>query len=186
LKIELLDDLDVTLTYISNRINKGLVASLNLGLAETACEYLARMDADDLSLPYRFQKQVSLLESGFDIVGGAVTLFNDDGMIRNVRYPCSQAGVLYSLIRNNPIAHPASMFKTKLARELNGYRDISYAEDLDFWMRAYLIGGRISNSESILLLRKIHEGQLSSKHSIQQEISTRKLRAAFLKRICRL
>lgn len=186
LKIEFLDHLGIALTYVCNDINKGLVASLNLGLAETKGEYVARMDGDDISLPYRFQKQVSLLESGYDIVGGAVTLFDSKGLTRDITYPGSQIGLLYSLIRNNPIAHPVSMFKTKTALELNGYRDVSCAEDLDLWMRAYLAGYRISNCKTVLLLRRMHPEQLSSKHSVEQEKSTRLLRKAFVKRLCHL
>ena len=186
LKIAVLDHLGIALTYVCNDFNKGLVASLNLGLAEANGQYVARMDADDISLPYRFQQQVSLLERGFDIVGGAVTLFNSKGLARDITYPGSRIGLLYSLIRNNPIAHPVSMFKKRTALELNGYRDVSYAEDLDLWMRAYLAGCRISNCKSVLLLRRIHPEQLSSMHSAEQEISTRLLRKTFVKRLCHL
>ncbi|HQU08098.1 MAG TPA: glycosyltransferase [Candidatus Paceibacterota bacterium] len=176
----------VELTYVENKVNLGLVASLNLGLARVSGDYVARMDADDISLPYRFRKQVELLESGFGITGGGITLFNDAGLLRDVHYPATRFGVLYSFLFNNPIAHPVSMFKTEVISRLQGYQQVDYAEDLDLWMRAYLGGDRITNCRSILLLRRVHAKQLSSKHSSEQRRSTQQLRRLFRKHFFRL
>lgn len=175
----LLSEVGVDLTYVENQVNLGLVASLNLGLSRVSGDYVARMDPDDISLPFRFQKQVELLESGFDIAGGGITLFNEAGQVGDVRYPATRLGVLYSLLYNNPIAHPVSMFKTEVVRRLQGYRQVNYAEDLDLWMRAYLSGSRITNCRSILLLRRVHAEQLSSKYSMEQRRSTQVLRRQF-------
>ena len=171
----------ITLVYIGNKSNLGLVHSLNLGLREVATEYVARMDADDVSLPFRFQKQAELLDAGYDLVGSGVTLFTASGQVRDIMYPSSRIGVLYSFIRNNPIAHPAAMFRKNMVDRLHGYRSVDYAEDLDLWMRAYLSGCRITNSRSILLLRRIHEDQLSSKYTHVQASNAKTLRRNFLR-----
>ncbi|OYV93437.1 MAG: hypothetical protein B7Z60_08705 [Ferrovum sp. 37-45-19] len=186
LRETLLDDVGVDLTYVGNSCNLGLVASLNLGLERVVCEYIARMDADDVSLPYRFHNQVELMKSGFDIVGAGVTLFDRAGNFRDVYYPTSRIGILYSLLRNNPIAHPVSMLRTEVIRGLKGYRGVNYAEDLDLWMRAYLAGSRITNSRSVLLLRRLHNQQISEKYSLEQQRSTRELRKSLLNRVFRL
>lgn len=179
----LLSKIKVELTYVGNAFNSGLVASLNLGLARVTEKYVARMDADDISLPYRFHEQLKLLERGFDIVGGGISLFGNMGHIGNIIYPTTQAGVFLSLLRSNPIAHPVAMFRTDKIRKLMGYREVAYAEDLDLWMRAYLAGNRISNSRNILLLRRIHDQQLSSKFNADQKASTYKLRKIFRRQI---
>jgi glycosyltransferase involved in cell wall biosynthesis len=186
LRDTLLANAGVELTYVGNSCNLGLVASLNLGLEKVVCEYIARMDADDISLPYRFHKQIELMGSGFDIVGAGITHFDNAGNFHDIYYPATRAGVLYSLLRNNPIAHPVSMLRTEVIRDLKGYRDINYAEDLDLWMRAYLVGGRITNSQSVLLLRRLHSGQLSEKYALEQKKSARELRKSFLSRVFQL
>lgn len=186
LKETLLGETGVDLTYVENKVNLGLVASLNLGLARVTGDYVARMDADDISLPYRFQKQVDLLESGFEITGGGITLFNDTGLLHDVHYPATRVGVLYSLLFNNPIAHPVSMFKMEVISRLQGYQQVNYAEDLDLWMRAYLGGNRITNSRYTLLLRRVHDKQLSFKFSSEQRRSTQQLRRLFRKHFFRL
>jgi glycosyltransferase involved in cell wall biosynthesis len=185
LRETLLTNLGIELTYVGNSCNLGLVASLNLGMRKVYCQYVARMDADDVSLPYRFHKQIQLLNSGFDIVGAGITLFDDENNLRDVYYPTTRVGILYSLLRNNPIAHPAVMLRAEVVRALNGYNEIDCAEDLDLWMRAYLAGYRITNSSSVLLLRRIHQQQISLKYANEQAQSARELQRLFLNRLIR-
>jgi glycosyltransferase involved in cell wall biosynthesis len=180
LKNTLLAPQGIELCYIGNPKNAGLVASLNLGLSHVSGEYVARMDADDISLANRFQKQLDKLYAGCDVVGGGITSFDAIGNLRDTYYPATRLGVLYSLLRNNPIAHPVSMFKTAVVRALQGYRQINYCEDLDLWMRAYRAGYRITNVPAILLLRRVHEQQISCRHSGEQRHNTHVLRRAFL------
>ena len=175
--------LGVALEYVANPRNLGLVASLNLGAGLARGDYIARMDADDVALPYRFQVQADLLARGFDIVGGGITLFNSNGQLKDIRYPSSRCGVLYSLLCNNPIAHPLAMYKKDAFNRLQGYRMVDYAEDLDLWMRAYLAGYKISNSARVLLLRRMHEAQLSSLYTREQEHSTKVLRKNFIRKL---
>jgi cellulose synthase/poly-beta-1,6-N-acetylglucosamine synthase-like glycosyltransferase len=174
---------NIQIVYVANSRNEGLVSSLNRGSLEASCEYIARMDADDISLPYRFQKQVNLLDLGYDIVGGGITSFNTAGQLRSINYPSTRLGVLYSLLRNNPIAHPLVMYKRDVLQRLQGYRSVDYAEDLDLWMRAYLSGYRITNSPYILLLRRLHKEQLSSIYSREQESGTNVLRRNFIRQL---
>lgn len=176
LKVMYLDELNIGIEYIGNSKNCGLVSSLNIGLAKINTEYVARMDADDISLPYRFETQLKLLRKGYDVVGGGVTTFDELGHVRNIYYPHTNLGVLYSLFRSNPIAHPVSMYKLNVIKDLSGYNDVPYAEDLDLWMRAYLAGAKITNSRSKLLLRRVHSNQLSVQFFSMQKASANSLR----------
>lgn len=179
LRESLLDKVGVELNYLGNLTNLGLVASLNLGLEKVVCKYVARMDADDVSLPYRFQKQIQLLEAGFDVVGGAITLFDEAANLNDVFYPATRLGILYSLLKNNPIAHPVALIRVEVLRALNGYKNIKYAEDLDLWMRVYMAGYQITNVKNVLLLRRVHSKQISSRYESEQEINAQGLRGSF-------
>ncbi|WP_353067131.1 glycosyltransferase [Arcanobacterium hippocoleae] len=82
------------LTVIKTPQNRGLSHALNLGLA--ACKYdtVARADADDISLPNRFEKQIPYFKKGYDLVGSALTEFNIDeslpGLIRKMPQTASE------------------------------------------------------------------------------------------------
>lgn len=175
--------LNIELKYFSNEVNLGLVKSLNFGLTKISGDYIARMDADDISLPLRFYDQCSMLDMGYDIVGASIQHFDGEKTIRSVAYPKSQIGIIKSFIFNNPIAHPAVMLKKSVMDQLNGYRAIEYAEDLDLWMRAYFAGYRIGNSGSTLLLRRIHKDQISTRNSNIQNLNAKSLRRNFFKLI---
>ena len=72
---------DPRIVYIKNEKNMGVAATLNKGLAAAQGEYIARMDADDFSLPQRFEKQVAYLDAHPEVVvlGTQVQFFSDRG-----------------------------------------------------------------------------------------------------------
>lgn len=87
---------DARLRVIENKENKGLASILNDLLAEChkgGYEYIARMDADDISKPERLEKQIAFLQdhADIDMVGGAINEIDGDGHDRGkvTRYPCS-------------------------------------------------------------------------------------------------
>lgn len=178
--------LNIDMKYFANEFNLGFVKSLNFGLTKISGDYIARMDADDISLPFRFNDQCSMLDMGYDIVGSSIEHFDGEKKIRSIRYPKSKIGIIKSFIFNNPIAHPAAMIKKSVMDQLHGYRAIDYVEDLDLWMRAYSAGYRIGNSGSILLLRRIHKDQISIINSNIQHTNAKSLRRNFFKSILKI
>lgn len=92
--------------YVQNSSNQGLIYSLNIGLDIAEGNYVARMDADDISLPDRFKAQEELLNKGFDIVGSGILKFgNNHGNSKPICYPSTKLGVLLGIVLNNPLAH---------------------------------------------------------------------------------
>jgi glycosyltransferase involved in cell wall biosynthesis len=162
-----------TLTYIQNSSNKGLVDSLNIGLAACHGDVVARMDADDIALPHRIETQLALITRGYDLVGGGIIKFGQQGL-HPVRYPTCRLGLLVAFMRSSPFAHPAVMFCRERILALGGYRDFPYAEDLDLWVRCLAAGVQMSNVSLPVLMYRQHAQQVSVINR-QTQLSTAKL-----------
>lgn len=131
---------DSRIIILNNDRNIRLAASLNRCLDVAKGKYVARMDADDESLPSRLEVQVKYLEEHPDVdcVGVARIVFDEygeHGIRRENEYP-SKNDLLYM----NPFAHPTIMMKKSVYNELQGYtvsEETMRAEDLDLWFRFY-------------------------------------------------
>lgn len=162
-----------TLTYIQNSSNKGLVDSLNIGLAACYGDVVARMDADDISLSHRIESQLALISRGYDLVGGGIIKFGQQGL-HPVRYPTCRLGLLVAFMRSSPFAHPAVMFRRERILALGGYRDCPHAEDLDLWVRCLAAGVQMSNVALPVLMYRQHSQQVSVINR-QRQLSAAKL-----------
>jgi glycosyltransferase involved in cell wall biosynthesis len=148
-----------TLKIIS-RPNKGLTVTLNEGLAMAKGEFLARMDADDISMPRRFEKQVKYLREHPDcvLVGSRVLLIDPEGL--PIRESCSEVAHEEidgaHLNRGWPVVHPAVMMRTAAVRQVGGYREpYNMLEDLDLFLRLGEIG-KLANLPEVLLKYRQH------------------------------
>ncbi len=162
-----------TLTYIQNSNNKGLVYCLNAGLAACYGDVVARMDADDIALPYRIETQLALISRGYDLVGGGIIKFGQQGL-NSVCYPTGRLGLLVAFMRSSPFAHPAVMFRRERILALGGYRDIPHAEDVDLWLRCLAAGVQMSNVALPVLMYRQHAQQVSVLHQ-QTQLSAAKI-----------
>lgn len=167
---------------IVHQENRGLISSLNRGLSEARGELVARMDADDISTPDRFQKQVEYMKQHPDVglLGGAITLIDEvGGVIRASDYPRRGAEMDSFIKRGSPVAHPAVMMRRDLALGLGGYRAAYQAcEDYDLWLRLYEKADIDNLPDNILYYRQ-HDDKISFKHAHQQAIGTIVARLAF-------
>lgn len=146
--------LDQRIFFLTNQINSGLAYSLNKCI-EIACgEYIARMDADDISLADRFEKQVRFLDGNphIDLISGNVHLFDENGIwgLRTSKKNITKK-ILY---RRNPIIHPTVMMRTGMVKKVGGYaasKDTLRIEDFDLWCRIYSQGYLAYNTGDFLL-----------------------------------
>ena len=145
---------DNRITVIKNDTNSGLAFSLNHCLKYAKGEYVARMDADDISLPNRFEKQVAFLNKNndFDVVGSCIQLFDgtNDLNVRKVK----EIPEKKDLIKGAPHAHPTIMMRKIVYDKLDGYtvsKRTQRCEDLDMWFRFYSAGYRGYNLQMPLL-----------------------------------
>lgn len=144
----------------------GIVAALNRGVLASTTPYVARMDADDVSLPDRFALQIGHLERSPELVvlGGNYERIDVDGRTINVEHlACSPVAVDWLLAATNPIAHPAAMIRRRVFDEVGLYRTtFPLCDDYDLWLRARSVG-EISNVPEVVLRYRVHPGQTSTK-----------------------
>jgi hypothetical protein len=154
--------------------NRGLIATLNRGLEEAGGELIARMDADDISLPERFARQVAYLDShpATAAVGGAAEFFSNEGSENTiVRHPTSPAAIREALTRDAAIVHPTAMIRRSVLLDLGGYRRAFLdAEDYDLWLRMSEKYD-LANLDELVLRYRVHPGQVSVRKTCQQALS---------------
>lgn len=156
---------DPRIVYHKNETNLKVVGSLNKGISLSKGEYIARMDADDFSLPTRFEKQVSYLDTHPEIsmVDVLMTYFDENGEMLNQTNAriFSPADIKKALPKNNPLGHSSIMIKGGILRDY-AYRNTNF-EDYELWLRLIAGGHAIAKIEAPLLLYRIHKQSITSK-----------------------
>ncbi len=147
------------IVYVGKRAeNRGLAYSLNelldLILAQDY-EYIARMDADDISLPKRFEKQYKfMLENrDVDIVGGYIEEFSSEiSYNKVVKYPLSHDEMYKFFAKRVPVAHVTAFFRRSFFEKAGVYPTISKTnEDTLLWMNGFKAGCRFANIPEVLV-----------------------------------
>ena len=155
-----------------NRENLGLTRSLNQGLAEIRGKYVARMDADDVSLPDRFARQYQFMEANPAVgVCGTWTKTIGEGT-RHValgyvnQYPADDKTIRCWLLFGVGLAHPSVFLRRELLLKAGLTYDNSYrcCQDYDLWTRAYR-HFELANLPEVLLLYRLHPQQVGQAYS---------------------
>ena len=130
---------DPRIRIIDCHVNRGLVAALNDALQEARADLIARQDADDISLPKRFELQRAMLEAepNLGAVGAALqTVWANGSAAGTWKYPESATIARWQSLFKTPVAHSAVMFRRGRVLEVGGYlKEFKYAEDYDLWSR---------------------------------------------------
>ena len=134
-------------------------------------EYIARMDADDICVPHRFERQVQYLDEHpeIDILGSNALLFNDgqtDKTTKISTLPLLDKDIKahFSLARDH-IINPSSMWRHSSIKALNiNYAQTATAPDFHMWIQCALHKKTFANLAEPLLLYRLHPGQESKKH----------------------
>lgn len=138
----------ISVTLRRLRENGGLANALNVGLEACAHRVVARADADDVSLPQRFARQIPLVASGaYDVVGSAMIEMSEDlreaQSVREVEV--DPAAIRRIAAIRNPICHPTAVFDAAQVRAVGGYETIPGAEDYGLWTRMMREGLAVGN-----------------------------------------
>ena len=165
---------DDRLRVIRNEQNLKLPASLNKGLKMARGKYIARMDADDIAMPDRFEKQVKYLETHQDVavIGGSFQVFNEFGEDVYVHKAyCDEMLDKYYLIPS-PIGHPTAMLRKSMTVDEGFLYDEQYtsAQDYDLWLRIAQ-KHKINNIPDVVLKYRVHANSISKKRSEEQQIN---------------
>lgn len=146
--------------------NRGLASVLNDMVAMCKAEgyeYYARMDADDVSLQDRFEKQVRFLEEHpeVDVVGGAINEIDGEGNSRgkHVEYPLIHEDCRKFFRYRDPLAHPAVMFRASYFEKVpNGYRpEYRKNQDTMLWYDGFLNGCVFANLKDTVLNFRVND-----------------------------
>jgi glycosyltransferase involved in cell wall biosynthesis len=165
--------------HLISRENRGLVATLNEGIEFARGEWIARMDADDISLPHRFERQLQWLEQiGADICGSWIRFFGTSDQ-RTVTYGQTDEAVKMELLFCSPFAHPTVMMKTALVKKLRYDKAWDKAEDYDLWERVARAGWKMTNVPEVLLLHRQHASQITTHASNQNQMLSQKIRRRY-------
>jgi glycosyltransferase involved in cell wall biosynthesis len=148
------------------RDSKSLISSLNDGIKLCRGEFIARMDADDISMPERFDLQVRYLRENSDlsVVGSAIAVIDETGAVISNHVPYNPLIPAKSNLPMNEtlIVHPATMIRRSTLIEIGGYRaGFLHCEDRDLWLRL-LHKGALANLKEVLLHYRRHPGQVTS------------------------
>jgi hypothetical protein len=107
------------------------------------------MDADDLSHPERFARQVEFLASHpeVQVLGTAAELCDEEGrLLSTVALPLDHDGLHARRYANTPVFHPSVMVRREVLERLGGYDErLLRAQDVDLWLRAFAAGVRFAN-----------------------------------------
>ena len=158
---------DSRVKIIVNEEKKGLPYALNLGLKAAKGKYIARMDADDIALPKRFEIQYKFLEKHNDI-GGCGTFIKKIGNTRRrVFLPIKSDDIKVRLMFNCCIMHPTAMFRASLIQKYNLFynEDYKVCEDFEFWIR-FLSVAEFVNIPRVLLLYRVNNESISENQKI--------------------
>lgn len=163
---------DKRIKVIINEENKGLVWSLNNMIAISKGEYIARMDADDISDKNRLKKQLTYLEEkNIDILGTDIIVFDKEKKFRKHLHE-NDIDIKENIGKGSFIPHPTWLVRKKVFIELKGYRNIYSAEDYDFILRAIKHGYILGNYPEPLLQYRINMESISRKNAYKQKLTS--------------
>ena len=176
---------------LNNKYNEGVPFSRNKAFLAAKGEYIAIQDADDISLPHRFEKQVEYLDEHpeITIVGGHAIRINETGThIGNMSYPPRETEDAFKVIRRfklNPIIDPSSMFRRQPVLDIGGYRmepELRTVQDFDLWCRLLVQGHQLHNFQEPIIKYRINPQGVTRIRKQEQVFATDLVWAAFRRR----
>ena len=162
---------DKRIRFVINEKNMGLPRTLNKGLNLAKGQYIARMDADDISLPYRLERQFNYLTlHNYDLIGGITQIIDENGndIFSIQKVPTDPKKIQKALSYGQCIAHPTWFGRREVFDQLQGYRLVPLCEDYDFTLRAKLKGYQISNLDEVVLKYRMTSNSISRTNLYEQ------------------
>jgi glycosyltransferase involved in cell wall biosynthesis len=157
---ELVRDSPVETELVVLQHNLGLGPALDTGLARCRHDIVARMDADDVSLPHRFDVQLPVVEAGADIVGSALLEFGDDpaDVVGRRTPPLDPAEIVRYSRFHDPFNHPTVVYRASAVRAVGGYQDLPLMEDYLLFAKMIANGARVANVAEPLVCYRVGAG----------------------------
>jgi glycosyltransferase involved in cell wall biosynthesis len=140
--------------------NVGLGPALDAGLAACRHDVVARMDADDISLPHRFAVQLPIIESGVDVVGSGLLEFGEhpDDVVGSRTAPTEPEEIRRRARFATPFHHPTVVYRRPLVTGVGGYSDFAKMEDYLLWAKLIVADARVANVAEPLVMYRVGAG----------------------------
>lgn len=165
---------------MNHNLNRGGDTCANIGIQKAKGTYIARMDADDIAVPIRIQKQVAYLEKHTDVfmVGASAFVINGSGAIVGTKLmPKRHADIFSEYMTFHPMIHPTVMFRNNVIKRKCFYKQVMSTNN-DYYTFFELInkGYRFANIADKLLYYRIYGHNDSLKNIKKSFINTIKTR----------
>lgn len=151
--------------------NEGTGRAKNYGLQLCNYDYVAIMDADDISTPDRFEKQINYLKEHPEIVvlGGQLQEFTNekDNVTAQRTVPLTYSEIIAYGKKRSPVNHPTSIYKRNEILKIGGYQHHLLMEDYNLWVRALAHGYHTENLPDVLLYQRVSNGMHGRRRGLQ-------------------
>ncbi|MFN0118601.1 MAG: glycosyltransferase [Elusimicrobiota bacterium] len=173
---------DKRVRLFKNKENMGQTKALNFGILQATAPYVARMDADDISLPYRFEKQIQCMETAPEVgvLGGWHEEIDENGRhLKTVRFPTDSHYLRACALSDGNLtpyilSHPTVIMRKDVLLKTGLYNEhIQVSQDFDLWFR-FLRISQIKNLSLVVLKYRKNSNSVSHRKSdlMKDEVST--------------
>jgi glycosyltransferase involved in cell wall biosynthesis len=179
---ELVRTSEVPVAVVRLPANVGLGDALEAGLDACRHEVVARMDADDVSLPDRFARQLPMIEQGADLVGAALLEIGaDEQDVVGRRFPPTTPAAITRASRlHDPFNHPTVVYRKSVVRVAGGYQRLPLMEDYWLFARMIAAGARVANTPDPLVLYRVGAGAYERRGGLALLLAELRLQKRFL------
>ncbi len=162
---------DARITIITNVENLGLTKSLNVGIKYCHGKYIARMDADDISLPQRLAKQVAFMESNPSVIvcGSRIKYFGQSSLFKSNTVFSRDIDIRGQMLLDSGFVHPSVVIRKEVL-DINSIKydeNFRTSQDYKLWFDLSPYGD-FANIEEVLLYYRLSSKQVSSVSSFNQ------------------
>lgn len=171
---EIIESLEDKRIRFFSRENRGLIETLNEGINKSNGEYIARMDADDICLSTRFERQIKYLVKNrkAGVVFTGVENIDEKGkVLRSISSKKTRFIDPTELLFGCPVCHPTAMFDLTKIKKTELFYDHNYhlAEDFELWTRL-ISKTKIGLLEESLFKYRIHSKSITSQNGLKQRL----------------
>ena len=158
---------DARIKLAQNASRLGLTRSLNRGIQLATGEYIARMDADDISLPERLERQADFLDQhpSCSVVAARVVMINEAGAEVGYwtedRETTTAREIYEQMPKSNCVAHPSVMLRATVAAQYGYNERQQHSQDYDLWLRLCADGLVIEKLDEVLLRYRVHQNSIT-------------------------
>lgn len=156
---------DARVRVYTNEVNLRLPSSLNKAMTYARGKYIARMDADDICLPDRLEKQFAFMEENPEVALSScrfMTLKNGVIASGGCGSKWDHDSVKALLLVTNPILHPGIIAKADVIKSLGYDKTFTCTEDMELWTRFVMAGYKVQNLQEYLMIYRLHDKQITA------------------------